>query len=41
MKLPGPPTFWMRAAYFAFYSGIACWGTYIILYYQRLGLTGT
>lgn len=41
MNVPGPPSFWMRAAYFAFYSGIACWGTYIILYYQRLGLTGT
>jgi MFS transporter, PPP family, 3-phenylpropionic acid transporter len=41
MNIPGRPSLWMRAAYFAFYSGIACWGTYIILYYQRLGLTGT
>lgn len=41
MKLPGRPTLWIRAAYFAFYAGIACWGPYIILYYQRLGLTGT
>ena len=31
----------MRAAYFAFYAGIACWGPYIVLYYQRLGLSGT
>jgi predicted MFS family arabinose efflux permease len=40
MNIPGPPTFWMRGAYFAFYAGIACWGPYIILYYQHLGLTG-
>jgi MFS transporter, PPP family, 3-phenylpropionic acid transporter len=31
----------MGALYFVFYAGIACWGPYIVLYYQRLGLTGT
>ncbi len=31
----------MSAAYFAYYAGIACWGPYIVLYYQRLGLSGT
>jgi PPP family 3-phenylpropionic acid transporter len=31
----------MSGAYFAFYAGIACWGPYIVLYYQRLGLSGT
>lgn len=41
MNVPGPPSFWMRAAYFAFYAGIACWGPYIILYYQHIGLAGT
>jgi PPP family 3-phenylpropionic acid transporter len=30
----------MRAAYFAFYAGIACWGPYIALYYQDMGLSG-
>ena len=31
---------WMRAAYFAFYAGIACWAPYIALYYRGLGLSG-
>jgi MFS transporter, PPP family, 3-phenylpropionic acid transporter len=30
----------MGAAYFVFYAGIACWGPYIVLYYQQLGLSG-
>jgi len=40
MNLIARPTFWMSAAYFAFYAGIACWGPYIVLYYQKLGLSG-
>lgn len=39
-RVPGPPTLWMAGVYFAFYAGIACWGPYIVLYYQRLGLSG-
>ena len=31
---------WMGAAYCAFYAGIACWGPYIVLYYQQIGLSG-
>ena len=41
MNIPGRPSLWMRAAYFAFYAGIACWAPYIALYYQRIGLSGT
>lgn len=41
MRFPFPPAFWMSAAYFAYYAGIACWAPYIVLYYQRLGLSGT
>ncbi len=33
--------FWMSAAYFSYYAGIACWSPYIVLYYQLLGLSGT
>lgn len=35
------PRFWMSAAYFGFYAGIACWAPYIVLYYQQLGLSGS
>lgn len=31
----------MCASYFGFYAGIACWGPYIVLYYQEIGLSGT
>ncbi len=41
MHPPLRPAFWMSAAYFAYYAGIACWGPYIVLYYQLLGLSGT
>lgn len=41
MHPPLGPAFWMSAAYFAYYAGIACWGPYIVLYYQLLGLSGT
>lgn len=34
------PSLWMRATYFAFYAGIACWAPYIALYYRSLGLSG-
>ncbi len=40
MNIPGRQSLWMRAAYFAFYAGIACWGPYIVLYYRQIGLTG-
>lgn len=40
MSLLSLPALWMSAAYFAFYAGIACWGPYIVLYYQKLGLSG-
>ncbi len=41
MRLPFRPAFWMSAAYFAFYAGIACWSPYIVLYYAALGFSGT
>ena len=40
MNIPGRPSLWMCAAYFAFYAGIACWAPYIVLYYQVIGLSG-
>ena len=40
MRLPVRPAFYMSAAYFAFYAGIACWSPYIVLYYAALGFSG-
>lgn len=41
MRFPLQPAFWMSAAYFAYYAGIACWSPYIVLYYAALGFSGT
>jgi PPP family 3-phenylpropionic acid transporter len=40
MNIPGRPSLWMCAAYFAFYAGIACWAPYVVLFYQERGLSG-
>lgn len=40
MKVLRQPTIWISGVYFAFYAGIACWGPYIPLYYQHIGLSG-
>lgn len=41
MHILGRSSFWMRAAYFAFYAGVASWSPYLVLYYQHLSLSGT
>lgn len=40
MNMRQRPAFWMSVVYFWFYAGIACWGPYVVLYYQHIGLSG-